>query len=476
MSFATDVKKSVYDSRILVELDIGQLNVQWVNNGAGLWSVNALNLYDWVDSTLVEEGFSAQNFGPIGSVHRDGYQLIEVDTLGAVTLTKETFYYDKDDKMLTIHLINHDEPSLHAIWIGVIYGYSFDEYTPVGSEYPVEGRLSGAPHVGISRDPLYYGKIAFDGGGISIVNADGELDDFAQNNDIYGNPVRVYLGYDGLDESNYQQLYTGYIENINIGEELVSVSVSDRRKQLTRAISYNSTSVNAFTTIKNILTTYFSVTYDENFFDTTAWAAAVASSETVTINMQADDDPIPAIDLIEKICQSVEGLFIILPDGRYSAKLVDTSASAETTIFAGDIMSQSAITYNPTEVVSSIRIGYNRDWATSSDQYTYYTDDSAEMSVYTQYKTYKELSIDTYLENLTAATALGTVLLNRHRYVKGEITVEVPMKYYERAIGDIVDVEIERPAKTMIGTTKSEIISIGYNLDRPTMHVGVRFV
>ena len=232
MTFAEHTKLSVSDPRILVELDIGFINTQWVNNGSGIWAVDAENIYSWVDSTLLEEGFSAQDFGPIGSVQRDGAILDEVATLAALTDDTDAWYYDPDSKMLYVCLQDYDEPAIHSITAGVIYGYSYDEFTPPNAPVPYQGKLDSAPKISISRDPLYYGKLSFGGGAIVLKNQDSEFDTFQQDNELYGNPVRIYIGYDGLDYTDYQQIFTGTIETFRVGRQRATFTIAEKRKTL----------------------------------------------------------------------------------------------------------------------------------------------------------------------------------------------------------------------------------------------------
>src|SRR3990167_4169615 len=241
MTFSQYAAQSVADARVLVELDIGVPNTQWICHGAGIWVVDSNNLYYWVDSSLVD-GFTAQNFAGIGSMHVDGAQQTRTTSMLALVAATEAFYYDASTEKLWIHIINHDEPSLHTIWIGVIYGYSFDEFTPMGGGQLYEGRLMGAPSISARRDPLYFGRISFGGGTITLANGDGEFDTWAEDNDIYGNEARIYLGYADLDVTEYQRLYTGYIENVVVSEEIMDMAIADRRKQLTAPITYACTS------------------------------------------------------------------------------------------------------------------------------------------------------------------------------------------------------------------------------------------
>lgn len=472
MSFATEAAKSVNDARVLVQLDIGSLNVQWVNWGAGLWAVNADNAYSWVDSSLLD-GFTAQNFAAIGSVQVDGSLQTNAGAMADLASQTESFYYDADSATLWVHLINNDEPWLHDITIGVVYGYSYNGFTPSGTNLHYEGRLLGAPSISKRRDPLYFGKLVFAGGSIRLANGDGYFDEWAEDNDIYGNEVRVYLGYASLDYADYQRLYTGYIERVSVDEETISVQIADKRKQLTAPITYVCTAQNALSAISAILASAYSTPYTSTYYDLTAWASAAACAETVTINMQTPDS---VINVIEGICASIFGVFYVDAENRYSFRLVDTSASSETTIPAADIMTAHRITYDPTEVISSARIGHSRDWATTGTQYSYVENTTYEQSVYNAYKTYNQRTFDTWLDNATAATAFGETIMQYSKDVHGTFDVEVPMTYYARDVGETMDAVINRARVAMLGTKKSEILEVRYNLDRPTIVFGLRIV
>lgn len=477
MSFATEVDKSVSKPRVLVEFDISRLNVEWVNNGAGIWAVNALNLYDWVDDTLLEEGFSAQGFGAIGSVTVEGIRFTKVSALGNLDLPKE-FYYDPSDRMLWCIFQNYDEPSLHTIFIGVVYGYSFTEFTPVGASQLYEGRLAGVPSISLSRDPLFFGRIAFGGGSIDLINQDGEFDAFARDNNIYGNEARILLGYDGLDYDDYQRLYTGYIENVDIGEERISVQVADRRKQLTKPIIYVASAENPLTSIKNILVAEFDAEDSADYFDASAWTVATdavaADGHVVTTNMQEEDS---AIKIIESLALAAPGVFFITADNRYSFRVYDPSATASSIIFGDDILNVKTVRYAPSEVISSIKVGYARDWVTGGTQYTYKRYTSAETSVYNTYKVYRERSFDTFLATETDADTWAQKIYPRFTDVHATVAVEVPMKHYSLGIAETVDAEINRPQQTMLGTVGTEIQSIEWRLSGvPTMLFGLRFV
>ncbi len=480
--------KSVSKPRILIQIDLLKVNTQWINAGAGIWYVNFDNLYPEVDSTLLS-GFTVQTFGGIGSVMVDTAFQTKVSTLAALTDDPGTYYFDEANKEVYICINNYDEPSLHDILLGVIHGYSYDEYTPIDSYFGYEGRLSGNPSISVSRDPLFFGKISYEFGNFELTNADGEFDTFAIDNNVHGNEARVYFGYDELSVNDYIKIYSGTIENISISEEIASFRIGDKRSQLSKSITYTCSALNALDAIVEVLVNNYGVVYSNNYFDLTEWAAAQALVPNITINIAAnkDMDDIPTNDLIELICSSVFGMFIINSDNKYTFKIVDTTATASSTIYDIDILNRHNISYDPTEVITSTKVGYNKNWNEGyTSPYTFYYSNTTDEGLVTEnesflkYKTYNQKQFNTVLIDTSALTvikAFSDTILNYSKDVHGTGEIEVPMKYYDIDITDIVNIEINRETTTMLGTKKCEIISKKYNLSPlPTITFGYRII
>jgi len=471
MSFATELLQSTSQLRVLVEIDVADPNAQWVNAGAGIWYVSATNLYPEVGTgDNLGSAFTAQNFGAIGSVRSDGIPLTRVSSLAALTDTVGGFYYDSAARELFVCLTDYDEPSLHRVTIGVIYGYTGSGYVPTGGPGLYEGRLLRNPTVSASRDPLFFGRITFRSGQVELANGDGEFDTFAIDNDVYGNEARVKLGFDDIDYDDYVTLFTGYVEGISISETACSITITDKRKQLTKPIQYTCTAKNACDAIVDVLNQAYGYTYDDRFYDTLAWAAAEAVVDNVTLNMQ---EPEPAIDVIEDITASAFGLFYLTADGKFAFKFVDEDATISRLIPAADILNHHAISYDPSQVVSSVRVGYDKNWL-GGTAFTYYPDTSREATVYAAYKTYNQRTFDTLLPTLSAATAFATTVLDRSTTVRGEETIVVPLEYYDLQLGDIIGLEIQRGEQPMIGSRKAEITGVRLTLDTPTVELTIR--
>jgi len=585
---------------VLFELDVLKLNFQWVNRGAGIWAVNLDGIYDWIDpDLLVHFGFQALN--PVGSVQVDTQIQTKVATLELVTTTPESWYYDNAANTLYCHIVNNDHPELHRMFVGVINGFSYGETMPVDSLITYQGRIDSVPDIGRSRDPLFFGKLSYNSGSVNLINGDGYFDTFAEDNNIYGNPARLRYGDASKTIDDYETIFTGFIENVDISETSAGFTLTDRRKQLTREAAYSCTAKNALDAILELLLQEYGYQYTVAYFDKTAWDAATAVAPNVTIDYD-DESKLPVIEIIEEICRSLFGIFDITPEGLFTFAYIGTKtiygqsrwytvdgwagtgivqpivsggvlvldadltifrtiqgiggakfnvnaqaqslsgggpysfrigyrdgvagsattytqsiasfdtisavvdipttatavtlafvagggsgkihisslyATSETTDFSiskYDYLNPIEVTYDPTEVISSVRIGYAYDWASTQSGYTYLVDRSVEDAVFDKYKTYKEQTFDTLLLTEADAQALATKILNYTKDVHGITTRELPISFHGIEVGDIISVELNRSVNPMIGTKTCEVTGISYNLALPSINATVRIV
>ncbi len=465
MSFASEIALPNQPLRVLIEIDVDQTNTQWVNEGAGIWSVNTSSIYVYVDSTLIPSSFTAQLFGDVGSVKVDNVLSTQVTALSLLSSTNESWYYDGTLRTFYIHIINNDHPELHSISLGVSNGFSDRTFTPVGGNVRYDGRVNTMPQVSISRDPLTFGKLQFVSGSISLNNADGYFDTWGDSSYIYGNEVRILIGFEDLIYSQYQQIYTGFVGKIQIGITDASIDIEDKRKQLSKQITYTCTALNALSAISAIITSaYSNIGYNSTFYDTTEWAIAQATAPTVTISMQKPDD---VINIIQGICLSCFGTFIVNADGRYNFKSIDPNATASLLIPYGDILDYQQFDYDPNNAYSSVRVGYDRNWTTTNNPYTYVTNTTSESAFFNKYKTYKQKDFDTYLTGSTAATSLSTKIVDYVDTVYATFEMSLPLSYYYLELADMVYIEIIRPnGNDILGYRKCEVLGFKYNFNQ----------
>jgi hypothetical protein len=469
MTFTERANRSVNNLRVLFDLDITQLQNLWVNAGAGVWYVNANGLYPEVDSSLLSGLSVVQTLPNIGSVVVDQTQLVEASTLLECSENVESFYWDGTN--LYISCPAWDSPYLHTINVGVVSGYSREGFTPVDGNTYYESRLIAVPSITKARDPLFWGKIQYEGGSVDLNNADGDLDQLGETYNVYGNQARVSIGFADQPLSEYELLFTGFVETLSINEQNVSISFIDRRKQLTKKITYSCTALNALEAIEEILFENYNIPYNGLYYNLTEWEAARLRANTVTIDMQKTES---AIDVIQQICESTFGIFITDPDGKYSFKIIQAGDPADYEIPFSDIINYPTATYDPSEVISSTRIGYARDWATTGSAYTYLNDTSQEDVIYQRYKVYNERTFDTMLPDLTAAQAFSDQILAYAGEIRPTIEIEVPIKYWQIEVGDFAEVTINRDQVEWFGNRKCEVIRKVYNLERNTISFTIK--
>jgi len=466
-------ERSVSDRRILFEIDQTQINTQWINAGAGVWYVNFDNLYPEVETELIPAWFVVQTVVNVGSVQVLGIPLTKASTLLQCSENEATFFYDVANKELYIHLLDSVDPILsQVINIGVVFGYSFDSFNPAGIDLHYEGRLLSIPQINKSRDPMYWGKIQFEGGSVSLNNADGFFDQFGEDNNVYGNATRVKFGYRDLPISEYATVFIGYAEKVEISPTQLQLSFKDKRKQLSKVVTYSCTNKNALTAIEELLLDNYAVAYNTVYYDITQWEIAKALAYTVTLNYTKETE---VIKIIEDICASIFGLFIVEVDGRYSFKITSPSDLSGTLVIPNDdIINDFSLSYDPSQIISSTKIGYSKDWTTTGSAYTYLVDTSQEASVFSSYKTYSQKTFDTSLPDLTQAQDFSGRILEYASVVRAQTKIEVPIKYWTLDIGDFVDIQLNRSATDWMGWRKCEILSKDFELDKGTIVFGIK--
>lgn len=476
MSFSTYAAQNKYPLRVLAEIDITEINTQWVNIGAGIWCMNTDGTYAWVDSSLLD-GFTAQDFVEIANVIVDTFtNLLEVYSLASVTAG--TFYFDDAGNTLYICLDDYSDPHIHDIGLGVVYHYATKDFQPVGNENFFESRLLGDVQVSINREPMFFGRLAYNLGSLQLNNGDGEFDTFVETHAMYGNEVRILVGYDLLDYDEYVNLAQLLIENANISSTEFSLGLVDKRKTLSKEVNFGCTTTNALTAIRLLLEQAYGYSYTSDFYDTTAWATAEALAPPVTIVYDDDtEDKHPVIDIIEEICKSVFGIFTVDKDKKFTFRYIDYTSTVESviTIPSADILNIPQVSYDPSEVISSVKIGYDKSWSTNDYTYKTYTD--REETVVKKYKIYNEQTFDTLLDYEVDADDLAERILDYFDEVHGTFEITVPIKYYTLEIGDGITVELYREnGNSFLGSKLCEIIGKTYNLLESTIDFSCRIV
>lgn len=472
MTFSEASNKSVNRPRILVQVDIPATNVQWINAGAGIWYCNLDGLYPEVDASLLT-GFTAQYFGfGIGSVRVDNVWYIKLSSLGAITDSVYSYWTDvpTGSPVTYIYIHSNIDPMLVTVTFGVILGFSYDDFVPIGSVGLYNGRLLGSIETNESRDPLFFGKISYDISSITLVNNDGYFDGWSDSDayNFYGSELRILFGYDEINISEYIVIFKASIEQLTISEDTIEITTADQRKTLTKEVEYSCTNKNALEAIRELLGTHYFANYTSDYYNIDTWAAAelVAPNVTITIASGMEIETKPVIDIIEEICVSVFGIFKIDANGKYDFKMINLPNPSVAYIDKYNIHEKNVVVYDPTEVISSAKIGYAKYWGSSTvdPYYTYLVDTAQESYVYGKYKVYNQREFNTLLPTLAEAQEFSTRILEYNKEVHGTGTIKVPMSFYTVKVGDAVYIELLRQTTNMIGICRCEILGKKYSL------------
>jgi hypothetical protein len=218
---------------VLAEFDIGQAQTLFFNWTAGVWYVDFDAIYALIDPAYLVGVYPQSSITIVGSVMENGVQLTSVGSVALCVSTDASFFYDLADRRLYIHLTSGAEPAIRTVILGITMGVS-NRACNYNSMY-YEPRLRSAPVIAKSKDPLYFGRISFDGGSFDLENADGAYDQLASaSGALWGGAVRVLQGFDSDAYGAFLKMASGRIESVSISQMLATVNMIDGRKFLSR--------------------------------------------------------------------------------------------------------------------------------------------------------------------------------------------------------------------------------------------------
>ena len=241
MSFATELAKATSDKLALVEFDIGREwneyatvdggYVAWVNYEPGIYYTRFDGVYPDVDSYWLDQTIATAAVTTVGGVTYDGTNRLSQKTSVASMFTEPSFYYDRSDETLYVHMPTGNSPATYNIRIGIATQVATKHYIDElqGNQYDAD--LMSVPSVKKSIDPLFFGRISFDDASFALDNHNGTYD-FLTTQDVFGQTVRFYLGFSSLAFTDFLNVWTGYLDDVTIGEDALQIRASDPRRAL----------------------------------------------------------------------------------------------------------------------------------------------------------------------------------------------------------------------------------------------------
>ncbi len=232
----------------LVEID-NPITATWVNYQAGIWytrlSPNGNRLTD-VNGDVGFWGTENYEYYNIQSLNVQGELYPEVASLALCISTDKSWYYDTSTTDMYIHFDSFNPPEVYQIIAaGAAIGFTNQIDNTTNNYFEdvyYEPLLKSLPNLSKKKDSIFFGILQYQGGTLSFDNTGGYFDDFATR-DLYGQPARIKLSFEGLDYSEAVTVYTGRVEDFTHDFTSFKLKVADTRKLLSRSLPVNTLSL-----------------------------------------------------------------------------------------------------------------------------------------------------------------------------------------------------------------------------------------
>jgi len=225
--------------------------------------------------------------------------------------------------------------------------------------------------------------------------------------------------------------------------------------------------------IKDILSVYADVTYNSTNYNTTEWETSETHDLANDIGLFVDEET-EISELIEMICTSVLGYFIVQSDGKYTFRILDTSEDVQRTIHIEEMLGPPEISWTGTQYLDECKIGYKRNW--SSNSHRWYVNDTNKDTIYNKYKKHSNKSFETLLVNLDDAIEYSNTIMDYYSEVKGIYTVTTKTQNIQLDILRTLSIEINRVGKKWLDYVKTEIIGVTKDLIENKIKITARHI
>jgi hypothetical protein len=221
--------------------------------------------------------------------------------------------------------------------------------------------------------------------------------------------------------------------------------------------------------IVDLLDNYLGVTYSSDTYNTTEWTAASTYNVAKWIKKKMD-----IIKVIEEICLSNFGHFIVQGDGKYTYRETDTSAASTKTIEVDELMVPPKAQYKSAEYLTSLIINYDRD--EDENEYVEYPYSSEESEVYNLYGTYREREFNTLLVDSADAEALALKIMALFNRIRQVFSVTTKVQTMDVDLVKNVEVRMDRVSKEWYGLAKCQVVGLSYDFNMNRVNLDLRYI
>jgi hypothetical protein len=257
MSFNTEKNKPANYKIFLCEIDLPITQSLFFSYSAGIyWIPLSPNFGTGGVSLTTDDGYTmyyddtyTNPLMRVGSIQVDGENYAVTTSISACESQNKSIYYDQSNYMCYCHFDGFTIPWNHAIRLGLILGFC-DKTDKNGNSYYddiyYDPRIKSVPSLAKKRDNLFAGILQHLGGNITFINSDGYFEDLIASWNLFGQPIRIYAGFDGLSFSDFRQIYSGIIDDYTHDFDTFKINITDTRKFLSRKLPINQFSTSEF--------------------------------------------------------------------------------------------------------------------------------------------------------------------------------------------------------------------------------------
>jgi len=243
MYFNDYLKKPNSKKITIVEVDI-PLTVTWINYQSGIWVATLYGTQKVSDDNgnTGTYTYPVDTIPNINSLNVNGEIYSEQTSLANCISTEKSWYYDTSTTKIYAHFEDWHTPDYYKVTApGAVLGFTNQVDRTCNNYFEdiyYEPLVTSIPNFTKKKDSLFFGILQYQGGTISFDNTGGYFDDFAQRS-LYGQPVRIYLSFEGLPYSDKKQVYSGKVEDFSQDFATFQMRVADIRKLLSRKLPVN---------------------------------------------------------------------------------------------------------------------------------------------------------------------------------------------------------------------------------------------
>lgn len=262
MSFDDERVKPISRKLYLFELDWPLDTNTYFSDQSGIWQIPlSPNLGDGGVSITFDDGYIAYyedsgrvTYLRIGSLTVDYEAYSQQTSITACILQNKSFFYDNVNYMLYMHLDGFTVPWGKIIQVGIILAFSNMSDSNNNIYYdgiPYDTRILSAPSLDKMKDNLFNGILQYTGGSVVLNNQDGYFETLISDINIFGQPVRLYAGFQELDFDDFRPIYKGYVDDYSYNRDSFTINIADAKKFLSRKIPINEFSISEYPNMKS---------------------------------------------------------------------------------------------------------------------------------------------------------------------------------------------------------------------------------